>query len=314
MGIVSIDEAVELLQKGGVVAVPTETVYGLAAVYDNASAVNAVFRIKQRPPDNPLIVHVASFGDAATVGVFDDVAARLARRFWPGPLTLVLPKQAGVPEVVTAGHDTVAVRMPDHAYLIEIIRRVGKPLAAPSANVSGRPSPTQAQHVLDDHQGRVAVVDGGTTRHGIESTVVRTWADRIEVLRPGSITRGQLSEVGGVPVVIADAETRSASPGTRHRHYAPRAKVVLTDVLDRDHVHGRNAVWKVAILSARDPEWGVPWRPLSAATLYADLRWADDLEVDEILVHCDDAILENEALIDRLRRAAGMNAGHDASP
>ena len=305
--IISAEEAARSLREGGVVALPTETVYGLAAVFDNEDAVRTIFRIKGRPAENPVIVHVASLEQAATVGIFNDVAARLAAHFWPGPLTLVLPRQHGVPDIVTAGLDTVAIRMPDHATFLAVISRVRKPLAAPSANLSGKPSPTMARHVIEDFGGSVRVVDGGATRIGIESTVVLAELDRIIVLRPGAITREQLFEVGGVPVVDAAREDRKASPGTRFKHYAPSARVVLLTT---------PAPWDLGpgsrlVLSRTDPGIGIPWRPLREETLYADLRWADELHVDEILVHCDEAILRNEALLDRLRHAAGLATEND---
>ena len=294
-----------ILEGGGIVALPTETVYGLAAVVDNEEALREIFRVKGRPADNPMIVHVATLEQAAKVAVFNEVAARLAAACWPGPLTLVLPRQQGLSDTVTAGLDTVAVRMPDHPVFNEVLRRVGKPLAAPSANRSGRPSPTLAMHVAEDHEGRVKVVEGGATRVGLESTVARPQDDRIILLRPGAITREQLADLGGVDVENAEEGDEMRSPGTRYRHYAPRTPVRLVDSIS---LPGDSTV---AILSSEEPELSVPWRKLTPETLYADLRWADSLQVDEILVHCDRASLHNEALMNRLRHAAGTGLKDD---
>jgi len=303
---------VKILREGGVVALPTETVYGLAAVFNDEEAVRSIFELKGRPADNPVIVHVSTLEQAAGVAIFNDCAARLAAQFWPGPLTLVLPRQSGVPDIITAGLETVAVRMPDNEVFLDVVQRVGKPLAAPSANLSGKPSPTMAQHVVQDHDGRVPVVDGGATRIGIESTVVRPLDDRIILLRPGHITRQDLERVGGVPVVNAEDPDKAASPGTRYRHYAPHAKLTLitSDPLRSPPVP-TGPLGNAVVLARTDPGWGIPWRELREENVYADLRWADDLHVDEILVHCDEAVLRNEALMNRLRHAAGLALDND---
>jgi L-threonylcarbamoyladenylate synthase len=222
-----LDTAVELLRAGGVVAFPTETVYGLGADGLAAEAVARIFEAKGRPADNPLILHVGSFAAARALWRTDAgrlaLAHELAEAFWPGPLTLVLPSAPGVPALVTAGQDTVAVRMPDHPVALDLLARFGGPLAAPSANRSGRPSPTTAAHVLATLDGRIdAVVDGGPTRVGVESTVLALDGERPRLLRPGSITAEQLRV--HLPTLDdgAPSETDLArSPGLRHRHYAP---------------------------------------------------------------------------------------------
>lgn len=226
-----------LLKCGEIVAVPTETVYGLAADATNEEAVAKIFEAKGRPADNPLIIHVSSI-DMMKQYTEDipSIAYRLADNFWPGPLTMVLPKISNVPEIVTAGMDTVAVRIPSNPVIRKIIDLVGKPLAAPSANISGYPSPTMAQHVIDDMNGRIsAVVDGGTCTVGLESTVISFEGyDSVRILRPGFITPEQLGNV--VDDVIIDKNITSneiadvsqvRSPGMKYKHYSPKARVIL---------------------------------------------------------------------------------------
>jgi len=307
--IITAADAAERLGKGLVVALPTETVYGLAALVSSADAVHAIYRLKGRPADNPLIVHVTDIDQADTVAVVTPEARRLAAAFWPGPLTLVLERRTGVAEAVAAGLPTVAVRAPDHAIFQDILRTVGEPLAAPSANLSGAPSPTTAEHVLQDHQGAVPVVDGGPCRSGLESTVVRVEPDRLILLRPGAIDRAALETASGLPVVDGSSDAKAASPGTRYRHYAPRARVRLFTDLNALLQAAETASGRVVVLSTVDPGPGLEWRPLLPQTLYAELRAADDLRVDEILVHCDSDTVGNEALMDRLTRAAASDPG-----
>lgn len=300
--VISVEEAVRRLQHGEVVAIPTETVYGLAARIDDEGAIRRIFSLKGRPADNPLIVHVATRAQVANLAKISDVAATLMDRFWPGPLTIVLPKNDGVSDLVTAGLDTVAVRMPASPTAIEILRRLDVPLAAPSANRSGRPSATQAQHVLDDHGDAVAVVDGGACQEGLESTVVRPLADRILLLRPGVISRSDLTEATGLPVVDPDVDDVRRSPGTRHRHYAPAVPVELFDDLDdlRRSIGNGNVV----ILAETNPHGGGIWKPLTGPTVFTEFRDAERLGVDKILVHLTEAVRTDEALMNRLRRAS----------
>ena len=219
--------AAEILRRGGLVAFPTETVYGLGANACDPRAVRRIFAAKGRPQDNPLIVHVAEPGDVRTVALVTPLGADLARRFWPGPLTVVLPALAEVPAETRGGLPTVAVRCPDHALARGLIRAVGCPLAAPSANLSGRPSPTTAGAVLEDLDGRIeAVLDGGPCRRGIESTVVDCTGAEPRLLRLGAVAA---EELGLSP--RPDVRGTSASPGTRHRHYAPRIPLHLVDDL-----------------------------------------------------------------------------------
>ncbi len=224
-----IEDACRVLSGGGLVAFPTETVYGLGADAMNADAVRSVFSAKGRPADNPLIVHLS---DASQIGmVATDVPAsarRLAARFWPGPITLVVPARIDVPKEVRAGLPTVAVRVPDHPVPREIVRCLGRGLVGPSANLSGRPSPTTGAHVMDDLRGVVdLILDAGPTRIGIESTVVDVTVDPPAILREGGISHDELlSELGAVRTPDEVTLLRRA-PGTRHRHYAPSAKLVL---------------------------------------------------------------------------------------
>jgi len=217
--------AAAVLRRGGLVAVPTETVYGLGANALDAEAASRIFVAKDRPADNPLIVHVDSLDMArGLVSDWPETAERLARAFWPGPLTLVLPKSSRVPDLVTAGLPAVALRMPAHPVALALIRDAGLPIAAPSANRSGKPSPTDAAHVLADMDGRIdMILDGGPAAVGIESTVLSLLGDPPMVLRPGGISLEQLRAVD--PRIGYGADHGKVSPGTRYRHYAPKAPV-----------------------------------------------------------------------------------------
>ncbi len=302
----AVDAASTLLREGKVVAIPTETVYGLAAIITNDDAIRGIFTAKGRPADNPLIVHVANVADVASIAVVSPLAQRLMDAFFPGALTLVLPKLSHVSDLVTAGLDTVAVRMPDLAVTRAIIARAGAPVAAPSANLSGRPSPTTAQHVLDDLNGKIAaVIDAGPCREGLESTVVRIVDEQVHILRPGSVSRNDIERCINTPVAttVQDEELHR-SPGTRYRHYAPHANVVLVDSID-EAIRERDAgEGPTLLLAPNDLALDLPWRPLSAASLYAELRLADSLHVKKIIVHCDEQVRTNEALMNRLRKAA----------
>ena len=255
-----IETAGAILANGGLVAIPTETVYGLAADALSGAAVARIFEAKGRPMDNPLIVHVASFEDISRfrlVSEIPDVAYVLAKRFWPGPLTMIMKKGEAIPDEVSAGLDTVAVRFPSHPVAQAIIRAAGTPLAAPSANLSGSPSPTTAQHVMNDMDGRIdAVLDGGSCEVGVESTVITLVPEVPRVLRPGGVTVEQLSDaLGGIDVdeavlhQLKEGE-RAASPGMKYKHYAPKANVILLKCTDDEFVRyvNQNAGVGVAAL------------------------------------------------------------------
>ncbi len=227
--------AAALLRDGEVVAMPTETVYGLAANAFDSTAVEKIFAAKGRPQDNPLIVHIAYVQELFDLAASVPTAAlRLAEKFWPGPLTIILPKRDCVPEAVSGGLSTVAVRMPSHPSANALIRAAGVPLAAPSANISGFPSPTDVRHVMDDMDGRIAAVcDGGNCEFGVESTVLTLATEIPRLLRPGSVTLEQLREVIG-EVQVDDAVLNplqagqtASSPGMKYRHYAPEAKITV---------------------------------------------------------------------------------------
>lgn len=234
----ALDRAAEILRRGGLVALPTETVYGLGANALDEAAVKSIFEAKQRPAWDPVIVHVSD--ETMLGGLVADVpaaASMLMKAFWPGPLTLLLPRSSAVPDVVTAGRPLVGVRMPSHPVALELIRRAGVPVAAPSANVFGHISPTTAAHVLHDLDGRIdAVLDAGPTAHGVESTVLDPCQSPMVIYRPGAVTRQQIQDVAG-PVetfkgggeLLETPRHALPSPGVGLRHYAPRARLVLVE-------------------------------------------------------------------------------------
>ncbi|ASS73835.1 threonylcarbamoyl-AMP synthase [Tumebacillus algifaecis] len=226
--------AAELLRQGEVVGFPTETVYGLGANAWDAAAVDKIFAAKGRPADNPLIVHIAHKSDVEKLARTVPLGAKLCMdRFWPGPLTLVLPCVDSVPRNVTAGLDTVGIRMPDHVTALQLIDAAGAPLAAPSANRSGRPSPTLADHVLEDLNGRIAgIVDGGAAGVGVESTVLDFSGEVPMILRPGGVTREMLVELLGevlVDPVLQSGVGTPKSPGVKYTHYAPKGEMWLVE-------------------------------------------------------------------------------------
>ncbi len=237
----SVDKAVRALLDGKLVALPTETVYGLAANALSPDACSLIYRAKGRPSDNPLIVHIADCEDAEKYAEMTDDAYRLAKAFWPGPLTMILKKKNCIPDTVTAGLDTVALRMPDKDITREIIRKAGIPLAAPSANLSGKPSPTKAEHVFDDYNGRTledgteaiaGIIDGGECEKGVESTIVLLAGQTPVLLRPGVITfemlREYLPDIAIAKAVVSEMKEgeKALSPGMKHRHYSPKTHTV----------------------------------------------------------------------------------------
>lgn len=226
--------AAEALLQEEVVAFPTETVYGLGALYDKPAAIRKVYRVKGRPADNPLIVHLSDIAQVKPlVTEIPELALALWRQFAPGPLTLIFKRSARVPDTVTAGLDTVAIRLPAHPLAIRLIDAVGVPLVAPSANRSGRPSPTRAWHVLEDFDGKIPyILDGGPCEHGLESTVLDITGETPTILRPGAVTREQLSAFLGREVLSfqggeVPAATAPRAPGMKYRHYAPRIPVYV---------------------------------------------------------------------------------------
>ena len=227
-------KAVKLLHSGEVIGIPTETVYGLAANAYNSEAVKKIYRIKGRPADNPMIVHVSDFVMLQDVAEITAEAVEMAKAFWPGPLTMVLNKRNGISPLVTCNLPTVAVRMPSHIVARAVIEAADLPLAAPSANLSGRPSTTSAQHVLDDLKGAIPLIlDGGNCDIGVESTVVSLTEENPVILRPGIISLERIREIFPTTeyssVVFAEVgeEEKAVSPGMKYKHYAPRAEVIV---------------------------------------------------------------------------------------
>ncbi len=303
-------KAAEILARWGVVALPTETVYGLAADARNEFAVKKIFNLKGRPSFNPLIVHVKNLQMAEEIGEFSPLARRLATVFWPGPLTLVVPlqKRAGICSLVTAGRDTIALRAPMHPLMQMVLNLTGLALAAPSANMSGSISPTTADHVRTGVPDVDFIVDGGATMNGIESTIVQVReADAgLYLLRPGPVTVEALEAASGLSVeVFGQDEAAPLSPGALSKHYAPRARVRLEalDVCEGEGVLG---------FGEEKADVGVPFFNLSgsqdlleaAQKLYAGLHWLDEQGVEGIAVRPIPLTGIGAAINDRLRRAA----------
>jgi len=286
--------AAQLIRDGGLVAFPTETVYGLGANALDDKAVARIFQVKGRPSSSPLIVHVTDEEMARSVTAeWPEIARSLAARFWPGPLTLVLPKAASIPDIVTAGLNTVGVRVPAHPIAHELIRRAGLPIAAPSANRFTEVSPTTADHVRAVLGDRVdTIIDGGPTQVGIESTVVSLVRAQPAILRPGMITARELEHATGVPWTSNPTGANlSESPGLHPRHYAPRTAFY---VLERGQTRpkGRGLILDM------------PHDPIAyAATLYARVRQADAEGWDWIAVNKPPDAPEWAGILDRLRRA-----------
>lgn len=284
----------DLLKNGGVVAFPTETVYGLGASVWNEAAIRQVFELKGRPADNPLIVHVSCYPHVKQLALDISPDARLLmQKFWPGPLTLVFRKTAAVPEIVSGGLPTVAVRMPNHALALDLIRQAG-PLVGPSANKSGRPSPTRAAHVREDFGSTVPVVDGGECQIGLESTVLDVSSTPFRILRPGVITAEIIMEVCGISVdeAMKGDEAMKASPGTRYAHYAPKAKVLW------DLTGGWEDGRKIHLIKHHGDLEAL------ATKLYAEFRKADELGCEEIRIEKIDPNLPlATVLLNRIEKA-----------
>ncbi len=305
--------AARIIRRGGLVAFPTETVYGLGAAAENRQAVKNIFAAKGRPADNPLIVHVSGLEQVKDVAsCVPQSALKLMRRFWPGPLSLVLPSSAALPQEVSAGLPTVAVRMPAHPVALRLIRAAGVPIAAPSANRSGRPSPTACSHVLADLAGRIdAVLDGGSCPLGLESTVLDLSGSGPVILRPGGISREQLEKTLGTAVAEAHAcgGEPPLSPGMKYCHYAPCAPLYLIS----GSCAGRRALIRslAAFYRKRGLKVGV-WQvppgpaglPLASRELFTALRRFDTQGVGLILAEgiCPRGL--GAAVMNRLRKAA----------
>ncbi|MBX3293780.1 MAG: threonylcarbamoyl-AMP synthase [Acidobacteria bacterium] len=301
----STDEAAEIIRRGGLVAFPTETVYGLGADVLNEDALRRIFEAKQRPPDNPLIIHISDISQINELAesITDD-ARKLIEAFFPGPLTVVVKKSERVSNLATAGLDTVGIRMPSFGVAHEFLQKCRTPVAAPSANVSGRPSPTTWQAVREDLEGRIdCILRGDPTEIGLESTVVDCSADEPVVLRRGSITIEMLRAV--VPGVreIAAAEELHRSPGTRHKHYAPQAVVIIVETQPEP----RSDAAFIGISTKKDG-WGhaLSCRDIEeyAREVFEFFRECDRRSIATIYCQSVGSAGIGEALMDRLRRAA----------
>jgi L-threonylcarbamoyladenylate synthase len=331
-------KAAKLIADGELVAFPTETVYGLGADALKPAASEKIYAAKGRPSDNPLIVHISKFEDLVSIAKeVPESAKKLADRFWPGPLTMILQKNEKVPYETTGGLDTVAIRMPNNDIALRLIEESGCLIAAPSANTSGRPSPTTASHVSEDLGGRIAmIIDGGPVGIGIESTIIDLTERQPMVLRPGYITGDMLEEALGEevlidPAIIASenhdsdiAGAKPKAPGMRYRHYAPRAQMIIVEGEEASVVRTINKLAEsdksegkktgviaaketaaqyiadyVADIGAREDEDSI------ARHLYATLRDFDDREVDIIYSESFDTPRIGQAIMNRLLKAAG---------
>jgi L-threonylcarbamoyladenylate synthase len=318
----AVRRAAELLRAGEVVALPTETVYGLAANALDEKAVAKIFQIKGRPSHNPIIVHVAGVEMArACVKKWPGIAEQLAKSFWPGPLTLVLPRAEKIPANVTAGGDTVGIRWPSHPFMQAVIRECGFPLAAPSANLSNHISPTNAEHVRGQLDGKILlIVDGGQSQVGIESTVLDLTVSPARILRPGMIHAESLEAVG-LPIAdcrlpIADASLKS--PGLLKKHYSPKAKLVVMNWRDEQDLRSQignrqSAIGNIHIIAHTKIPAGFSPANVSviphdaeafARALYAELHRCDAAGAELIVVEAPPDLPEWSGIADRLRRAA----------
>lgn len=319
-------QAVDSLERGEVVAFPTETVYGLGAIATDEIAVKKIFEAKGRPSDNPLIVHIGDMKELTTyIEEIPDNAVKCMEAFWPGPLTIVLKVKEGIlAPSVTAGLSTVGMRMPNHPVALTLLRKLGKPLAAPSANRSGKPSPTEAIHVIEDLNGRIPyVLDGGSTGIGVESTVLDMTLTPPVILRPGGVTKEMLEQVIGTVIQPTQeeqkVETTPKAPGMKYTHYAPEAPVYL---IDSDYSKVCEAVTqlhkerhKIALLApASFQTAGADWffafgedhsQEEMAASLYKALRACDKTTADIVLATTTSSKGVGAAIMNRLEKAAG---------
>lgn len=317
-------EVAEILQKGGTVGIPTETVYGLAANAYDPDAVAKIFAAKGRPQDNPLIVHIADMNDLPKIAAeIPETAKKLADAFWPGPLTMVLKRTERIPAIISAGLDTVAVRMPSNEVARAIINCSGLPLAAPSANLSGRPSPTTAKHVVDDLDGKIdAVVMSKDCTVGVESTVISLVDGNKRLLRPGGITHEQLESVIGKveidsSVLSNELVAEVSSPGMKYKHYSPKTKIVIIKADSQtfcDYVN--HSVENCAAMCFSEDEakiskptivYGDEADDMSQAReLFDALRLTDNLNVDVVYAHSPKKTGVGLAVYNRMLRAAAF--------
>lgn len=330
-----VQTAAIIIRKGGLVAFPTETVYGLGADALNRKAILALFKAKKRPLDNPPIVHVENINDVHTLTKqVPPEADTLMKKFWPGPLTLVFKRSKAVPDVTVAGLDTVAIRMPNHPVALALIKESGCPIAAPSANLAGKPSPTSAEHVFADLNERIdAILDAGPTRIGVESTVLDLSAEPAMVLRPGGTSLEALKSVLGDvklhPFVVAEKELtveKVRSPGMKHRHYAPKAPVIVVEgVIQAVMATVKSLIcdyWmqgkRVGVLATAETAWAYEADVVKslgsrrnvdgmAANLFRVLREFDEENVDVIIAESVPTEGLGLAVMNRLRKASNYH-------
>lgn len=318
-------KAAELIKSGEIVGIPTETVYGLGADASNEEAVAKVFQAKGRPADNPLIVHLADFSQAVDyTKSIPELAYKLAERFCPGPLTMVLLKNDRIPMITSGGLDTVGIRVPSHPVMHRIIELSGCPIAAPSANTSGYPSPTSASHVMRDMSGKIAaVVDGGSSEFGVESTVISIEGEKtVRILRPGCVTKEMLSEICGEVIIDhailheLEAGQKAASPGMKYKHYSPRADIIMVEgsLSGFTAYVGENYGDGVYALIFDTDREGFPYRYMTygkdsseqAHLLFQRLRELDDIGAEKVYVRAPSPEGVGLAVYNRLIRAAGF--------
>jgi L-threonylcarbamoyladenylate synthase len=319
----ALDEAAKLILSGELVAIPTETVYGLAANAFDEKAVKNIFEVKGRPSDNPLIIHTYGISSIEEIAQnIPEKARKLYETFSPGPLTIVLPKSPAIPSVTSGGLDTVGVRIPDIYEVRELIKICKVPIAAPSANLSGLPSPTSAAHVYNDLNGKIPLIlDGGDCKIGLESTVITLENDDIIILRPGGITMEQLSKFGNVIIGKGIAETLcendiAVSPGMKYKHYAPKASITVVDgELSFFHkIFDENADDESYALMFDDDYSNIKNRinfgktpSDQAANLFKILRELDERNIKKVFARCPETKDEGLAVYNRLIRAAAFN-------
>lgn len=325
-----IKEASEIINNGGVVVFPTETVYGIGADALNDEAVDKIFKAKGRPQDNPLIVHIADFNELYDLAeTISENAKKLAAKYWPGPLTMIFYKKNILSDKITAGLNTAAIRLPVNKIALALIKESKKPIAAPSANTSGKPSPTEASHVVEDLMGKVdMIIDGGSTDIGLESTVVDMTSEIPMILRPGGVTAEDIISVLGScqydPAIInSNEKIIPKSPGQKYRHYSPKARVILYKgniekialKINEDYERFQSEGYKIGIMSTVQTEkyysgkltilCGDRTKPLTiSSNLFKDLREFDGMGVDIILA---EAVEENglgKAIMNRLTKAS----------
>ena len=329
------EEATQCLKMGGLVAFPTETVYGLGGNALEEEAAKKIYAAKGRPSDNPLIIHIAEVSALKELASeIPEVAIRLAERYWPGPLTMILPKSEKVPLGTTGGLDTVAIRMPNHPVALQLIRTSGLYLAAPSANTSGRPSPTLAEHVAEDLSGRIdMILDGGMVQVGLESTIIDLTEEIPVILRPGCITKEMLEQVVGQvkidPAILSAQGMTNAkpkAPGMKYKHYAPKAELTIfkgktasvvqcirnkaeemekegltVGILATEETKSDYVTGIVRVIGSRREEGSI------ARGLFACLREFDHLQVDVILAESFEEDAMGEAIMNRMNKAAGYS-------